>query len=44
MFDVEVILGMPCILPMLECVHASIKVAKGWDVFVCDFVEAMKMA
>jgi hypothetical protein len=27
MFDVEVILGLPCILPMLECVHTLIKVA-----------------
>ncbi len=44
MFNVEVILGLPCILPMLECVHALIKVAKGRDVFVCDFMEAMKMA
>jgi hypothetical protein len=26
-FDLEVILGLPCILPMLECVHVLIKVA-----------------
>ncbi len=25
--DVEVILGLHCILPLLECVHALIKVA-----------------
>jgi hypothetical protein len=44
MFDVEVILGLPCILPMFVCVHALIKVAQGRDVFVCDFVEVVKMA
>jgi hypothetical protein len=44
MFDVDVILGLPCILLMFECVHALIKVAQGRDVFVCNFVESMKMA
>jgi hypothetical protein len=44
MFDVEVILGLPCIFLMFECVHALIKVAQGRDVFVCDFVEVVKMA
>jgi hypothetical protein len=44
MFDVEVILGLPCILPMFVCVHALIKVAHGRYVFVCDFVEVVKMA
>ncbi len=43
MSDVEVILGLPSIFPMFECVHALIKVAQGKDVFVCDFVEAVKM-
>jgi hypothetical protein len=44
MFDVDVILGLPCILLMFECIHALIKVAQGKDVFVCDFVESLKMA
>jgi hypothetical protein len=35
MFDVELILGMSYILPLLECVHMLIKVAKSRDVFVC---------
>jgi hypothetical protein len=43
-FDVEVILGLPCSLLMLEFVHALIKVAQGKYVFVCDFVEVVKMA
>jgi len=43
MFDVEMILGLPSIFLMFECVHALIKVAQGKDVFVCDFVEVVKM-
>jgi len=39
--DVEVILGLPCIL---ECVHALIKVTQNKDVFVCNFVEVVKVA
>jgi len=42
--DVKVILKLPCILPFLECVHALIKVTQNRDVFVCDFVEVVKVA
>ncbi len=42
--DVEVILGLHCIFPLLECVHALIKVAQIKDVFVCNFVEVVKVA
>jgi len=42
--DVEVILGLCCILLLLECVHALIKVAQIKDVFVCNFVEVGKVA
>ncbi len=34
MFDVELILGMPYILPLLECVHMLIKIAQSRDAFV----------
>jgi hypothetical protein len=30
--------------PLFECVYALIKVAQGRDVFVCDFVEFVKIA
>jgi hypothetical protein len=40
--DVEVILGLPCILLLLKCVHVLIKVAQGRNVFVCDFMEVVK--
>ncbi len=42
--DVEVILGLHCILPLFECVHNLIKVAQIKDVFVCNFVEIVKVA
>jgi len=44
MCDVELILGLPCILPLLECVHMLIKIAQGRNAFVCDFVETIKLA
>jgi hypothetical protein len=42
--DVEFILGLPFVFPLLECVHVLIKVTKNIDVFVCDFVESIKVA
>jgi hypothetical protein len=40
----ELILGLPCLLPLFECVHKFIKIVQGQDVFVCDFVEVVKLA
>jgi hypothetical protein len=34
-------LGLPCILPMLEVVHTLIKYGQRWDVFICEFINAM---
>jgi hypothetical protein len=43
--NIKFILGLPCILPMFECVHALIKIAQHWNVFVCDFVaKSIKLA
>jgi len=42
--DVELILGLPCLLPLLECVHKFIKIVQGQDVFVCNLVEVVKLA
>jgi hypothetical protein len=41
--DVELVLGLPCILLMFECVHALIKIAQNKDVFMCNFVEFVKL-
>ncbi len=36
--DFQVLLGLVCILPLLEFVHAFIKFAQVRDVYVCDMV------
>lgn len=41
--DFEVILGIPCIFITFECVYALINIAHSKDVFVCDFVEFVKL-
>jgi hypothetical protein len=40
--DIDLILGFPCILPLLDIVHMLIKIAQGRNVFVCDFVNDVK--
>ncbi len=42
--DMELILGLPYLFPLLEGVHKLIKIAQGWDVFVCNLVEVVKLA
>jgi hypothetical protein len=43
--DLELIVGLPYILPMLECVHALIKTAHNKDnVSMCNFLEFVKLA
>jgi len=41
--DVELILKLPCILLLLECLHMLIKFAQHTKVFVCDFMNAIKL-
>jgi len=41
--DLELILGLHAILLLLDCVHNLIKFAQFHDVFMCDFINAMKM-
>ncbi len=35
--DVGTILGLPCVLPMLESVNVLMKFAQARDVFICDY-------
>lgn len=42
--NVEFILRFPCIIPLHDYVHTLIKLAQGKDIFVCDFVEFLKLA
>jgi hypothetical protein len=41
--DVEVVMGLMCIMPMLKVVHALIKFVQACDTFVCDFVTIVKL-
>jgi len=41
--DLHMLLGLFCLLPLLEAVHALIKFAQGKDIFICDFVATIKI-
>ncbi len=43
LLDIELIPRLHCILPCLKLVHMLIKYAQGRDVYIYDFVEAIKM-
>jgi hypothetical protein len=40
--DLHMLLGLSCLLPLLEVMHALIKFAQGRDIFICDFVTIVK--
>jgi hypothetical protein len=41
--DVGTILGLPCILSMLESINALMKFSQAKDVFLCDYIVALKI-
>jgi len=41
--DIEVVMGLMCIMPMLKAIHALIKFVQACDTFVCDFVTVVKL-
>ncbi len=43
LFEIEMIMGLVCIIPMLKSLHAFIKFAQTCDTFVCDFVTNFKL-
>jgi hypothetical protein len=43
LLDVATLLALPCILPMLEAVQSLIKFAQAGNVFISDFIAAVKI-
>jgi hypothetical protein len=43
LLDVATLLALPCILPLLEAVESLIKFAQAGNVFVSDFITAVKI-
>ncbi len=41
--DLHILMGLFCLLPLLEVVNALIKFAQGKDIFICDFVAVIKI-
>jgi hypothetical protein len=41
--DIEMVMGLVYITPLLESIHVFIKFAQAHDTFVCDFVIVVKM-
>jgi len=42
-YDVNLLISLSFLLPMLETIHVLIKFAQKKDVFVCDFITAIKI-
>ena len=41
--DIELLLSLACFIPMLNAVHCLIKLSQARDIFICDFLQAIKL-
>ncbi len=41
--DVKTLMGLPCVLPLPECVQNLSKFGQSHHDFICDFIVIMKM-
>ena len=41
--DIQILLGLLRLLPLLRCVHSLMKFVQGRDPFVCDYVAAIQI-
>jgi hypothetical protein len=41
--DLDLILGLPCVMPILEVVHSFIKYAQCQNVFIMDFLHVINL-
>jgi len=42
--DLDLIVGMPCVMPILKVVHSLIKYTQHQDAFIMDFLHAINLA
>jgi len=41
--DIEVLLSLALFIPLLNAMHVLIKLSQARDIFVCDFMQAIKL-
>jgi hypothetical protein len=41
--DIQILLGLSGLLPLLRCVHSLMKFSQGRDIFVCDYMAAIQV-
>lgn len=41
--DLETVVSLPCIIPMLKCIHDLIKMAQSRDIMIQDFIGVVKL-
>jgi len=42
-YDIKLVMGLTCIMLLLEAIHALIKFVHARDTCLCDFLSSMKM-
>jgi hypothetical protein len=42
LIDIQIVLSLSCLIPMLKCLHNLMQLGQKRDVFICDFLSALK--
>lgn len=41
--DVQIVISLACLMPMLKCLHSFMQFAQERNVFICDLLDAIKL-
>ena len=42
LIDVQIVISLSCLIPMLKCLHTLMQLGQKRDIFICDYLTALK--
>jgi hypothetical protein len=42
LIDVQIVISLSCLISMLKCLHSLIQLGQKRDIFICDYLSALK--
>jgi hypothetical protein len=42
LIDVQIVISLSCLVPMLKCLHSLMQLGQKRDIFICDYLSALK--
>jgi hypothetical protein len=42
LIDIQIVVSLSCLIPMLKCLHHLMQLGQKRDVYICDYLDALK--